>query len=64
MRDAQERELLTYLYLSLHKDKEIDESSRNIILQALFNRSETGLLANESGPTMPGIVEPIKSQQK
>lgn len=63
MRDAQERELLTYLYLSLHKDKEIDESSRNIILQALFSRSETGLLVTESGPAMPGIGELIKPQK-
>ena len=54
MRDAQERTQLTYLYLSLINEKKIDEASREIILQALFSRAETGLLAGESGPTMPG----------
>lgn len=44
MRDAEEREQLTYLYLSLINEKKIDEKSRDIILQALFSRSETGLL--------------------
>lgn len=53
MRDSEEREQLTYLYLSLSKGGQIDESSREIILQALFSRSETGLLSGESGPTMP-----------
>ena len=55
MRDAEEREQLTYLYLSLINEKKIDEKSRDIILQALFSRSETGLLTGESGPTMPGV---------
>ncbi|MBA6234061.1 MULTISPECIES: DUF6161 domain-containing protein [unclassified Colwellia] len=53
MRDSEEREQLTYLYLSLNNDGQINESSRELILQALFSRSETGLLAGESGPTMP-----------
>lgn len=55
MRDAEEREQLTYLYLSLSNESAVDEKSREIVLQALFSRSETGLLTNESGPTMPGI---------
>lgn len=53
MRDAQEREQLTYVYLSLINEKGIDEKSRGIVLQSLFSRTETGLLANENGPTMP-----------
>ena len=57
MRDAEEREQLTYLYLSLTKEKTIDQKSRNLILQALFSRSETGLLSGESGPSMPGAHE-------
>ena len=57
MRDAEEREQLTYLYLSLINEGNIDEKSRNIILQSLFSRSETGLLAGDSGPTMPSFVE-------
>lgn len=60
MRDAEEREQLTYLYLSLINEKKIDERSRDIILQALFSRSETGLLPKESGPTMPTISEITK----
>jgi hypothetical protein len=53
MRDSEEREQLTYLYLALNNESQIDQSSRELILQALFCRSETGLLAGESGPTMP-----------
>ncbi len=60
MRDAEEREQLTYLYLSLTNESVIDKDSRDIILQALFSRSETGLLAQEHGPTMPGIGEAMK----
>lgn len=55
MRDAEEREQLTYLYLALSNEAKVDEKSREIVLQALFSRSETGLLTNEHGPTMPGI---------
>lgn len=64
MRDAEEREQLTYLYLSLINENKIDESSRDIVLQALFSRSETGLLANESGPTMPSMSEIIRSASR
>ena len=65
MRDAGERELLTYLYLSLINEKKIDESSRNIILQALFSRTESGLLAGDSSPTMPNLgAETINSAMK
>lgn len=61
MRDAEEREQLTYLYLSLTNEAEIDKESRDIVLQALFSRSETGLLAQEHGPTMPGVSEMLRS---
>lgn len=53
MRDSEEREQLTYLYLSLNNEGQIDGTSRELVLQALFSRTETGLLAGESGPTMP-----------
>lgn len=55
MRDAEEREQLTYLYLALSNERQVDEKSREIVLQSLFSRSETGLLAGEHGPTMPGL---------
>lgn len=52
-RDAEERENLTHLFLAIQHGKEIDAESRRALFQALFSRSETGLLANETGPTMP-----------
>jgi hypothetical protein len=52
-RDSEEREQLTYVYLSLKKDSAIEEKDRILILQSLFSRAETGLLKVESGPTMP-----------
>jgi hypothetical protein len=52
-RDSEEREQLTYVYLALKKDSAIDEKDRLLILQSLFSRAETGLLKEESGPTMP-----------
>lgn len=54
-RDAEERQQLAYVYLALSNETNVDEESRKIVLQALFSRAETGLLASESGPTMPGI---------
>lgn len=61
MRDAEEREQLTYLYLSLTEGSDVDKESREIVLQALFSRSETGLLSQEQGPAMPGAGEIIKA---
>ncbi|MEQ9725202.1 DUF6161 domain-containing protein [Pseudomonas sp. WHRI 8822A] len=60
-RDAEEREQLTHLYLALSHDLSVDEETRKIVLQSLFSRSETGLLANESGPTMPGVQDVVTS---
>lgn len=54
-RDAEERQQLAYVYLALSNETHADEESRKIVLQALFSRAETGLLASESGPTMPGV---------
>lgn len=64
MRDAEEREQLTYLYLSLINESAVEKDSRDIVLQALFSRSETGLLANENGPTMPSLNDSIRSVTK
>lgn len=52
-RDAQERKHLTYLYLSLKTQGDIPDTDRQIILQSLFSRADTGLLKGESGPSMP-----------
>lgn len=64
MRDSEEREQLTYLYLSLSNESAIDKESRDIILQALFCRTETGLLSQDSGPTMPGFGDAMKELTK
>lgn len=55
-RDAEERKQLTYLYLSLKNETEIPDADRHIILQSLFSRSDTGLLKEDSSPTMPTSI--------
>lgn len=61
-RDAEEREQLTHVYLALtHEKDELDVEARNIILQSLFSRADTGLLSGDSGPTMPGLHEIVKA---
>jgi hypothetical protein len=53
-RDAKERLQLTHVYLALIKEPgAIDEKERDIIMQALFSRADTGLLKGDSSPTMP-----------
>jgi len=52
-RDAEERHTLTFFYLSLLKDSTVDEKDRQLIIQSLFSRSDTGLLKEDSSPTMP-----------
>jgi hypothetical protein len=52
-RDCEERYTLTYFYLSLLKDSNVDEKDRQLIIQSLFSRAETGLLKDDSSPTMP-----------
>lgn len=55
-RDAEEREQLTYVYLALIKESAVDEKDKSLIMQSLFSRSDTGLLKDDSGPTMPGNI--------
>ncbi|AKX52023.1 hypothetical protein AKN92_11470 [Thiopseudomonas alkaliphila] len=54
-RDAEEREQLTSVYLSLIKEGSIESDASTIILQALFSRTDTGLLGGDSSPTMPAV---------
>lgn len=56
VRDAEEREQLTYVYLALKKEKNIDETERHLIMQSLFSRADSGLLKDDGGPTMPGNI--------
>ena len=54
-RDADERRMVSNLYIGLIKDASVGEEARGIVLQALFTRSDTGLLQKDSaGATMPG----------
>lgn len=54
-RDAEERERLTYVYLAMVKDASVDKEDRHLIMQSLFSRADTGLLKEDSSPTMPGV---------
>jgi len=63
-RDAEERHQLTYVYLSLVNDKKIDDQDRHLVLQALFSRADTGLLKEDSSPTMPGFLESVLKNGK
>jgi hypothetical protein len=54
-RDAKEREQLAYFYLALLKDSAISEKERELVLSALFSRSDTGLLKGDSSPEMPSV---------
>ncbi|MFT7899917.1 DUF6161 domain-containing protein [Tenacibaculum ascidiaceicola] len=64
VRDAEERKQLVYVYLSLLNENAISENERIIILQSLFSRSETGLLKDDSSPTMPStsLLEKVISK--
>tara|TARA_E500000318_G_C3565650_1_gene215524 strand:+ start:1677 stop:2942 length:1266 start_codon:yes stop_codon:yes gene_type:complete len=53
-RDAEEREQLAYVYLALKKEKNIDDTERHLIMQSLFSRADSGLLKDDSTPSMPG----------
>ena len=61
-RDYRERFQLTRVYLALIKDGDIanDENTRQIVLQSIFSRSDTGLLKGDHALTMPGVGELVK----
>jgi len=51
-RDCEERHTLTSFYLSLLQDSKVDEKDRQLIMQSLFSRADTGLLKDDSSETM------------
>jgi hypothetical protein len=55
-RDCEERHTLTYFYLSLLNDSKVDDKDRQLIMQSLFSRADTGLLKEDSSPTLPGTA--------
>ena len=64
-RDAIERSKLTYVYLALLKEEAVSKEDRQIVLQSLFSRADTGLLKGDSSPDMPqGLVGNILNNMK
>lgn len=61
-RDARERRTLAYLFLTLNKRGEVgDPEAKKIVFNALFSRTETGLLKGDSAPVFPssGIIDKV-----
>lgn len=64
VRDAEERQQLVYVYLALQHEKAVDEKERLLVLQSIFSRSDSGLLKDDSSPTMPGSAGIIEKMMK
>lgn len=58
-RDAEERAQLTYFYLSLSHDVDIDNETRKMIMQSLFTRTDSGLLGGDSSTVFPSDFSKI-----
>ena len=58
-RDYRERFQLTRVYLALMKSGDIkgDQQSKNIVMQSLFSRSDTGLLKGDNAMKFPSVSE-------
>ncbi len=65
-RDARERYQLTHVFLALIKDGAIEPKDREVILSALFSRSDTGLLKADATPTLQSplvsIIENLRGK--
>ena len=57
--DARERENLSYFYLALIEKGAVTDKERALVLNALFSRSDTGLLKGDSAPSMPSNITDI-----
>ena len=62
-RDYRERFQLTNVFLALLRDGDVkcDDQVKQIVMQALFSRSDTGLLKGEHSFMMPGVSDVLKS---
>ena len=60
-RDAKERGNLSYFYLALIKQGAVTDKERALILNALFSRSDTGLLKGDAVPSMPSNISDLVS---
>lgn len=63
-RDAEERAALTGYYLSLKNENAASNTEMNLIIQSLFSRSDTGLLKDDGGVTMPSDFIKKSSMQQ
>ena len=61
-RDYRERFQLTNVFLALLHDGDVkcDDQVKQIVMQSLFSRSDTGLLKGEHSFAMPGVSELLK----
>ncbi len=59
--DAKERLQLSHFYLAMLKEGGLEKEDRNLVLQALFGRADSGLLQGDSGPTLPIDISTLKS---
>lgn len=62
-RDYRERFQLTNVFLALLRDGDVkcDDQVNQIVMQALFSRSDTGLLRGDHSLKMPGVSDVLKS---
>lgn len=65
-RDYRERFQLTNVFLALLRDGDVkcDDQVNQIVMQALFSRSDTGLLKGEHALKMPGVVDILKGSDE
>lgn len=65
VRDSEEREQLTRVFIALRrKEGKINEKDSLIVFDSLFSRAQTGLLGEDSAPTMPGLSSLIEKYGK
>jgi hypothetical protein len=63
-RDAEERYQLTHVYLALINEKALEKEDRLLVMQSLFSRADTGLLKEDSSPSMPGAATIVEKLAK
>ena len=65
-RDYRERFQLTNVFLALLRDGDVkcDDQVKQIVMQALFSRSDTGLLKGDHSFMMPSVSDILKSGDK
>ena len=63
-RDYRERFQLTNVFLALLRDGDVkcDDQVKQIVMQALFSRSDTGLLKGEHSFKMPGVADLMRKE--